>query len=167
MDLSGYGYRRSALSQQIPQVTTGRTLPATQPSAQLSGEALRLLVKLDAKVDLQELSARFPRVLNRIAEVWGKPEQADRCFDELLLHSRSVRQGFPQIVICEIASLRHYYLIRMIPRRVDPLGADDAALNTIACDHLNTVMTFICERRAVIYSTKRPVARIVWPVVCQ
>jgi hypothetical protein len=120
MDLTGYGYRRSALHQQIPQVTTGATPTATQPSVQLTGEALRLLVKLDAKVGLRELSARFPRVLNRIAEVWNKPQQADRCFDELLLHSRGVRQGFPQAVICEIASLRQYYLTCMLPRRVDP-----------------------------------------------
>jgi hypothetical protein len=59
-------------------------------------------------------------VLNRIAEVWNKPEQADRCFDELLLHSRGVRQGFPQAVIGEIASLRHYHLTRMFPKRADP-----------------------------------------------
>jgi hypothetical protein len=120
MGLTGYGYRRSALRQQIPQVTTGATPRTTQPSAQLSGEALRLLVKLDAKVGLQELSARFPRVLNRIADVWDKPQQADRCFDELLLYSRGVRQGFPQAVISEIASLRHHYLVRMFPKRVDP-----------------------------------------------
>jgi hypothetical protein len=119
MDLTGYGYRRSALRQQIPQVTTSAAQP-TQSSVQLTGEALRLLVKLDAKVGLRELSARFPRVLNRIAEVWNKPQQADRCFDELLLHSRSVRQGFPQAVISEIASLRHYYLTYMFPRRADP-----------------------------------------------
>jgi hypothetical protein len=120
MDLTGYGYRRGALRQQIPQVTTRATHTAPHPSAQLSGEASRLLVKLDTKVGLHELSARFPRVLNRIADVWSKPQQADRCFDELLLHSRGVRQGFPQAVISEIASLRHYYLTRMIPKLVDP-----------------------------------------------
>lgn len=120
MDLTGYGYRRSALRQQIPQVTTGAVSTAAQPSGQLSGDALRLLVKLDAKVGLQELSAQFPRVLNRIADAWCKPQQADRCFEELLLHSRGVRQGFPQSVISEIASLRHYYFTCMFPRRVDP-----------------------------------------------
>jgi hypothetical protein len=120
MDLTGYGYKRSALRQQIPQITTGATPGKTKPSAQLSGEALRLLVKLDAKVALQELSARFPRVLNRIADAWHNPLQADRCFDELLLHSRGVRQGFPPAVISEIASLRHHYLSCMFPRRVDP-----------------------------------------------
>ena len=120
MDLTGYEYRRNVLRQQIPQVTTEATPVAAHPSTQLSGEALRLLVKLDAKVSVQELSTRFPRVLNRIADVWSKPQQADRCFDELLLHSRGVRQGFPQAVISEIAALRHYYNTRMFPKRADP-----------------------------------------------
>ena len=120
MDLTGYGYRPSVLRQQIPQVTTEATPAARHPSPQLSGEALRLLVKLDAKVDLHELSARFPRVLNRIAEVWNKPQHADRYFDELLLYSRGVRQGFPHSVISEITSLRHYHLTRTCPKRVDP-----------------------------------------------
>jgi hypothetical protein len=120
MDLTGYGYRPGALRQEMPQVTTEATPTVQHPCAELSGEALRLLVKLDAKVAVHELSARFPRVLNRIAEVWNKPEQADRCFDELLLHSRGVRQGFPQAVVGEIVSLRHYYLTRMCPKRADP-----------------------------------------------
>jgi hypothetical protein len=120
MDLTGYGYRPSVLRQQIPQVTTEATPSAPPRSAQLSGDALRLLVKLDTKVAVHELSARFPRVLNRIADVWNKPEQAERCFDELVLHSRGVRQGFPQEVIGEIVSLRHFYLTRMFPKLVDP-----------------------------------------------
>ena len=120
MDLTAYGYRRNALRQEVPKVTTGATPTASHPSELLSGNALRLLIKLDTKVDLQELSARFPRVLNRIADVWSMPQQAERCFDELLLHSRGVRQGFPQAVISEIASLRHYHLTRMFPKLVDP-----------------------------------------------
>jgi hypothetical protein len=120
MDLTGYGYRRSALRQQIPQVTTSGAAHPMQPSVQLTGEALRLLVKLDAKVRLRELPARFPRVLNRIAELWHNPQQADRYFDELLLYSRGVRQGFPPCVITEIASLHHHHLTRMFPKRVDP-----------------------------------------------
>ena len=120
MDLTGYEYRRNVLRQQIPQVTTEATSAATAASGQLTGEALRLLVNLNSKVGVDELSAQFPRVLNRIADVWFKPQQADRCFDELLLHSRGVRQGFPQAVISEIASLRHYYATRMFPKRADP-----------------------------------------------
>ena len=131
MDLTVCGSLRSALRQQIPQVTTGATPTAPDPSGQLSGEALRLLVKLDAKVGLHELSARFPRVLNRIADVWSKPQQADRCFDELLLYSRGVRQGFPQAVISEIASLRHYYHTRMFPKTSRSLGAGNVAVRAL------------------------------------
>jgi hypothetical protein len=120
MDLTGYNYRPGALRQQIPQVTTEAPPAAAEPAAPLSGEALRLLVKLDTKVGVHALSTQFPRVLNRIADAWNKPEQADRCFDELLLYSRGVRQGFPQAVVGEIAALRHYYLARMIPKLVDP-----------------------------------------------
>src|SRR5262245_20854008 len=108
MDLTGYGSRRSRLSQPAAQVTIGAVPAQAQPSALLTGEALRLLVKLSATVGLRELSERFPRVLNRIAELWSKPQQADRYFDELLLYSRGVRQGFPQSVLSEITSLRHY-----------------------------------------------------------
>jgi len=120
MDLTGYGYLRGALRQQLPRVTTEATAPMAQATGELSGQALRLLVKLDAKVGVDQLSARFPRVLNRIADAWSNPQQADRCFDDLLLYSRGVRQGFPREVISEIASLRHYYVACMLPRAVDP-----------------------------------------------
>jgi hypothetical protein len=81
---------------------------------------VRLLIQVNTKVGLQELSARFPDVLNRIADVWRSPLRAERCFDDLLLDSRGTRQGFPQPVLSEIASLRHYYLTRVFPKRIDP-----------------------------------------------
>lgn len=120
MDLTGYGHRRNALSQHFPHVTTSARFKPEASSAPLTGEALRLLVRLDGKVRLEELPTRFPRVLNRIAEIWRNPQQSDRYFDELLLYSRGVRQGFPQSVIREIASLHHHHLRRMFPKRFDP-----------------------------------------------
>jgi hypothetical protein len=120
MDLTGYGYRRSALRQEIPEVTTSAVQKSEASSAELSGEAVRLLIQVNTKVGLQELSARFPDVLNRIADVWRSPLRAERCFDDLLLDSRGTRQGFPQPVLSEIASLRHYYLTRVFPKRIDP-----------------------------------------------
>ena len=120
MDLTGYGNRRSALRQAIPEVITSTTHKSASSSPELTGEALRLLIKVDTKVGLQELCARFPDVLNRIAEVWASPVRAERCFDDLLLDSRGTRQGFPQSVISEIASLRHHYLSRVFPKPIDP-----------------------------------------------
>jgi hypothetical protein len=116
----GYGYRRSVLRQEIPEVTASKVQESAAHSAELTGDALRLLIKVDTKVGLQELSVRFPSVLNRIADVWASPVRAERCFDDLLLDSRGTRQGFPQAVISEIASLRHYYLTRVFPKRIDP-----------------------------------------------
>ena len=72
MDLTGYGYRRSALRQDRPEATTVRRRNPPSHSPELTGEALRLLIKVDKKVGLQELSLRFPDVLNRIANVLGQ-----------------------------------------------------------------------------------------------
>ena len=120
MDLTGYGYRRSALRQEIPEVTTSTPHKSASSSPELTGEALRLLIKVDTKVELKELTLRFPDVLNRIADVWSSSGRAERCFDDLLLDARGTRQGFPQSVISEIASLRHYYLSHVFPKRIDP-----------------------------------------------
>ena len=74
-------YRPGQLHQHVPQWTTTAATGRTPLPTRLTGEALRLLVKLDTKVRLEQLCARFPRVLNRIAQVWDRPEQADRYFD--------------------------------------------------------------------------------------
>jgi len=37
-----------------------------------------------------------------------------------LLYSRGVRQGFPQGVVTEIASLHQHHLRRMFPKHIDP-----------------------------------------------
>jgi hypothetical protein len=87
---------------------------------ELTGDAIRLMVALEGKTRLQELATKYPRVLNRIAAVWNSPSEAERCFDELLLHSRGVRQGFPQPVINELSTLRHHYVKRVFPRATDP-----------------------------------------------
>jgi len=145
MDLTGYGYRRSVLRQEIPEVTTSAVQKSEALSAELSGEALRLLIKVNTKVALQELSVRFPSVLNRIADVWRHPAQAERCFDELLLNSRGKRQGFPQPVLSEIASLRHYYLTRVFPKRIDPWEEVARALGSRqACPRPRSTL---CSRR--------------------
>lgn len=49
----------------------------------------------------RELEKRFPRILDKIAELWGKPE-LEAYFDDLLLDRRGNRQGFPPEVSSEI-----------------------------------------------------------------
>ena len=69
---------------------------------------------------MTQLAGQYPRVLNRIAAVWRRQAEADRCFDELLLDDRRTRQGFPQSVVYEIAALRHYHTTHVFPKHVDP-----------------------------------------------
>ena len=78
-----------------------------------------MVVRLETKVVLRELSAKFPRVLNRIAAVWDRPSEANRCFDSLLFDARGTRQGFPPSVANEIASLRLFYTTRVFPQKTD------------------------------------------------
>lgn len=124
MDLTGYGYRRTARatprnnSEPAPSATPASTLG--DATTELSAGALRLMTSLGTRVSLRELAGKYPRVLNRIAAVWNKPAEAERCFDELLLDSRRTRQGFPQAVVYEIAALRHYHVTRAFPKHVDP-----------------------------------------------
>jgi hypothetical protein len=119
MDFSGYGYRRA---QRTTSNSTASATPATNlgSTTELSAEAVRLLASLGKRVSMTELAGKYPRVLNRIAAVWHKRAEADRCFDELLLDARRTRQGFPQSVVYEIASLRHYHVTHVFPKHVDP-----------------------------------------------
>ena len=79
--------------------------PATS-AAELSREAVRLLLALNATRSVRALPTKYPQVLNRLARVWSVPSEAQRCLDELLLTSRSGRQGFPPAVVQELMLLQ-------------------------------------------------------------
>jgi len=121
MNLTGYGRPpvRVKREESVAPTPLSQNRPVV-PSSELTGEALRLLVKVDRWVQLRELPENFPRVLNRVAAVWGWPSEADRCFEELLMHSRANRQGFPLAVVSELTALRHFYLTRAFPKHTDP-----------------------------------------------
>jgi hypothetical protein len=117
MDFSGYGYRKRATK---PESANGGVSQSTgERSPELSATALRLLASLDRHVSLSVLPAQFPRVLNRIADVWNRPVMADQLFDDLLLDGRGGREGFPCSVIQELTRLRGYHLVAY-PKKIDP-----------------------------------------------
>jgi hypothetical protein len=117
MDMTGYGYRKPGVQRESAADSTAQVNGERSP--ELNGAALRLLVTLDVRIPLTALPAHFPRVLNRVAEVWNRPTEADYVFDELLLDGRGGRQGFPSVVIEELTRLRAYHHV-LYPQKVDP-----------------------------------------------
>jgi hypothetical protein len=65
-----------------------------------------LMRKLGAQADCypKAVEARFPRILARIAELWGS-QQLDLYLEELMLPERQERQGFPIEVAAELFKL--------------------------------------------------------------
>lgn len=82
------------------------TSASATPSAELSREAVRLLLALDATRSVRALPSKYPHVLNKLARLWSTPVETQRCLQELLLCSRSGRQGFPPVVISELMLLQ-------------------------------------------------------------
>ena len=89
------------------------------PAADLSREAVRLLLALDATRSVRALPSKYPHVLNRLAGLWSAPAEAQRCLEELLLTSRSGRQGFPPAVIAELMLLQGRNRKRLPPVEQD------------------------------------------------
>jgi hypothetical protein len=88
------------------------------PSAELTSDALRLIAALEMRVVLRELPAKFPNVLNRVAQVWKDANRADVLFDGLLFDTRGGRQGFSLEAVTELTRLREFHR-QMFPRKTD------------------------------------------------
>jgi len=96
--------------------------PVCEPevsAADLTREAVRLLLALDATRSVRALPSKYPHVLNRVASLWSAPAEAARCLEELLLTSRSGRQGFPPAVIAELVLLQGRNSKRLPPPKHD------------------------------------------------
>lgn len=66
----------------------------------------KMLAKLGGKADAypHRIEQRFPRILARLVELWGRPE-ADAYMNGLLVADRADRQGFPDDVASELFRL--------------------------------------------------------------
>ncbi|HEY8099746.1 MAG TPA: hypothetical protein VIF82_03260 [Burkholderiaceae bacterium] len=67
-----------------------------------------------------ELSARYPRILEKLELLWEQPEKVRAYFQELLVTQRETRQGFPVDVYMEIFALsEHYDKLHPLPQNPD------------------------------------------------
>ena len=74
----------------------------------LNLETESLINSLPEEVRPVQLPEKFPRICNRIAELWADPEQAIPLFDDLLIDNRGGRNGFPLSIILEISKLKEH-----------------------------------------------------------
>jgi len=75
-----------------------------------------------ASVYPKALEAKFPRILARIVEDWGKPS-LDAYLESLMVSDRSGRQGFPADVAMEVFSLSTLYSsLGLAPKKVAGVG---------------------------------------------
>jgi hypothetical protein len=63
-------------------------------------------MSLQMAQQVRYLAIEFPHVLNRLAELWERPQASEDYFSELLLPDRSGRKGFNLQAMQEVVALR-------------------------------------------------------------
>jgi hypothetical protein len=83
-----------------------RQSPPTEPLAEATAA---WIASLPQSVRPQELARQFPRVANRVCELWKRPAQCDPYLKKLILDDRVDRKGFPPEVASEVSALASHY----------------------------------------------------------
>ena len=80
------------------------------PDEPLSDEANAWMAELPEAVRPRQLTLRYARLANRIAELWKDPGKCERFLDDLMTDRRGGRKGFPLAIASELATLHeHFY----------------------------------------------------------
>ena len=75
----------------------------------LHDRAFKWLAALPPDMRAMAAARQFPRIINRIADLWGHCEYTRLHFQSLLIDRRKGRKGFPPEVRKELEALQHYY----------------------------------------------------------
>lgn len=84
--------------------------PGGHHLAELGEKTFKWLATLPKEVRPRILGVAYPRIANRLAEIWARPLQCERFLDELMMDMRGNRKGFPRDVAAEIAALKVYFI---------------------------------------------------------
>jgi len=79
------------------------------PPETLRDATVAWLASLTAGVRPVQLARQFPRIANRLCELWKRPAQCDAYFKTLIIDHRGGRKGFPPEVAAEISTLASHY----------------------------------------------------------
>lgn len=80
-----------------------------QPQPVLLDATVAWLNALPPRAQPRELAKSYPRIANRLCELWKRPAREKEYLDELLVDHRGNRKGFPLSIAMELTSLRQYY----------------------------------------------------------
>lgn len=82
---------------------------APQPAEPVFEATARWMQTLPAALRPVETAKAYPRIVNRLAELWKRPSRCDAYFQTLMLDDRGGRKGFPPAVALELSALATHY----------------------------------------------------------
>lgn len=96
-------------------------VPARPSTAavELSPRAIQWLASLDERIRPRILPGLYIRIVNTIADRWSEPDLMRSYFDELMVDRRGDRAGFPDDILVELSTLKHYYDKDLFPVKED------------------------------------------------
>jgi hypothetical protein len=97
--------------------------PHPEEAQDLATRTFRWLAELPANKRPNALLHQYPRIANRLAEIWKRPLQCERYLDDLMLDMRGNRRGFPPNVATEIAALKLYLFSTSVTVHFDVWGS--------------------------------------------
>ena len=115
---TGFQKRSIADAQRVsegePQQVLERSWPwmraRTQPDSDvLLNTTLTWLARLPKDVRPMVLAGRYPRIANKIADIWRRVARCEEYLDTLVVDHRGNRTGFPPDVAQELNNLRGFY----------------------------------------------------------
>ena len=77
----------------------------------LRDRTFKWLATLPADVRPMATGRQYPRILNRIGDLWAHCEYTRLHFQSLLVDRRKGRKGFPPAIRSELETLQHYYFV--------------------------------------------------------
>jgi hypothetical protein len=82
---------------------------APQPPEPLFEATARWMETLPSTLRPAEMAKTYPRIANRLADLWKRPSRCEGYFQTLMLDTRGGRRGFPPAVAMEISALAAHY----------------------------------------------------------
>lgn len=86
------------------------------PDEPLRDATVKWLQGLPPDVQPINLTRTFPRMANRLCELWRRPTQCEAYLADLLFDRRGDRKGLPLAVLSELTALNSYYAT-LYPRK--------------------------------------------------